>query len=724
MAIRRCPYCKAIIDESQKYCNNCGTQLLFPEDEEGEEPIKGEKILDEDFPGEPGASDSEEFIEELRDEADVDGEPVGDRVEIDLESVPDAPSDIPEKQNDEDRTFVDLREAEPEKSAPKTGPQDFVIEKPKTVAETSFPDIRVPEKPETDRIEIGEPEHPLSRRKKPAPEDELPEEILKPSETGLDAGAEIGPANKRRAREAAEKPAAPPPPPARNTAEDDFELSPPGADVAKSGLGRNEHDTKFEIARLIADFERRRRAHTAELEGAAAGGPAAHTTEAGNEPLEPPTEADIGKPPTSEDLAKEDEALRKGAMGDFATDYEYVTPGEPAAEEPVPADDHLPFLVGNLKKPDLEPEIPDESDLKAAEKHPVFTTEDLEETRPPEDLEERDRNIRDKRREFVSEDHSDESEAGQPAAVEPPPADEKSELISRILKKRAEGGGSSKESREVAESLAALKIAKPSERATSPEPEEIPELSKAEETVSPPADSSTFPAGDTIDFKNEVLEKSGAGFPIAPTMGIPETVTSIAPPLPFEAAVPEIKIEIEKEPEEIEEPTPAAPPATSPAAPPVASPVILQVEPEPEPEPEPERKKVVPEPIRKARRKVEEPVEKVEEPVETEPKAAVAAVPSPPSSEKPSVRAPVVRLGFFRRIRATIIDLLVVGVFWSGATALASRLMSVPVIDLIVSQVVPLAILFGVLLAVYFFMFFLFLGETPGGRLVMPKIRD
>ena len=49
MAIRRCPYCKAIIDESQKYCNNCGTQLLFPEDELTDEPVKGEKIVDEDF---------------------------------------------------------------------------------------------------------------------------------------------------------------------------------------------------------------------------------------------------------------------------------------------------------------------------------------------------------------------------------------------------------------------------------------------------------------------------------------------------------------------------------------------------------------------------------------------------------------------------------------------------------------------------------------------------
>ncbi len=48
MAIIRCPYCHAIIDETAKYCNNCGTQLLFPDDETLEEEIPGEKILDAD----------------------------------------------------------------------------------------------------------------------------------------------------------------------------------------------------------------------------------------------------------------------------------------------------------------------------------------------------------------------------------------------------------------------------------------------------------------------------------------------------------------------------------------------------------------------------------------------------------------------------------------------------------------------------------------------------
>lgn len=92
MAIRRCPYCKAIIDESQKYCNNCGTQLLFPEDDLSNEPIKGEKILAEDF----------------KDEGDDKGfdEPVDDvsldREEIDLDAVlkgsghfPDEPASAP-----------------------------------------------------------------------------------------------------------------------------------------------------------------------------------------------------------------------------------------------------------------------------------------------------------------------------------------------------------------------------------------------------------------------------------------------------------------------------------------------------------------------------------------------------------------------------------------------------------------------------------------------------
>ncbi len=65
MAIRRCPYCKAIIEEGVEFCSNCGTQLLFPEDENIEEEIPGEKIVDDD-------SDDDEEIAPPEEEKDVD----------------------------------------------------------------------------------------------------------------------------------------------------------------------------------------------------------------------------------------------------------------------------------------------------------------------------------------------------------------------------------------------------------------------------------------------------------------------------------------------------------------------------------------------------------------------------------------------------------------------------------------------------------------------------
>jgi hypothetical protein len=76
MAIRRCPYCKAIIDEKDKYCDNCGTQLLFPEDEYEEEPIPGDKIVDEEKESEEGKSEKDILEEEgeTGDEEDNDEE--------------------------------------------------------------------------------------------------------------------------------------------------------------------------------------------------------------------------------------------------------------------------------------------------------------------------------------------------------------------------------------------------------------------------------------------------------------------------------------------------------------------------------------------------------------------------------------------------------------------------------------------------------------------------
>jgi len=76
MAITRCPYCHAIIDENDKYCNNCGTQLLFPEDEDVDEEIPGEKIIDAD------TEEKDYTVEEPGDET----RPAGERdLEKDLE---------------------------------------------------------------------------------------------------------------------------------------------------------------------------------------------------------------------------------------------------------------------------------------------------------------------------------------------------------------------------------------------------------------------------------------------------------------------------------------------------------------------------------------------------------------------------------------------------------------------------------------------------------------
>jgi uncharacterized protein with PIN domain len=48
MALKKCPYCQAIIDDKIEYCSSCGTQLLFPEDETIEEDIPGDKIIDDE----------------------------------------------------------------------------------------------------------------------------------------------------------------------------------------------------------------------------------------------------------------------------------------------------------------------------------------------------------------------------------------------------------------------------------------------------------------------------------------------------------------------------------------------------------------------------------------------------------------------------------------------------------------------------------------------------
>ncbi|MBC7362115.1 MAG: zinc ribbon domain-containing protein [Candidatus Aminicenantes bacterium] len=64
MGIKRCPYCRALISDEDQYCKNCGTQLLFPEDEEIEEEIPGDKIVEDNRQRDTTEDLTEEEFEE------------------------------------------------------------------------------------------------------------------------------------------------------------------------------------------------------------------------------------------------------------------------------------------------------------------------------------------------------------------------------------------------------------------------------------------------------------------------------------------------------------------------------------------------------------------------------------------------------------------------------------------------------------------------------------
>jgi hypothetical protein len=119
MAIRRCPYCKAIIDEQDKYCNNCGTQLLFPEDEFVEEEIPGDKIVDK------GESKEEEI------EAKGDEEELEEREESEEEEDEEEEIEEEEKEGLEEEEEGDEEEESEELEEPEEEEEEILSEKDK-----------------------------------------------------------------------------------------------------------------------------------------------------------------------------------------------------------------------------------------------------------------------------------------------------------------------------------------------------------------------------------------------------------------------------------------------------------------------------------------------------------------------------------------------------------------------------------------------------------------
>jgi hypothetical protein len=98
MAIRRCPYCKAIIDEGSEFCSNCGTQLLFPEDEYMHEEVPGEKVVEEEAKEEEIPKKRKSSRRRKKKEEEVEVEMIEERTE--------------EKADEEEEIAVEMQDRE------------------------------------------------------------------------------------------------------------------------------------------------------------------------------------------------------------------------------------------------------------------------------------------------------------------------------------------------------------------------------------------------------------------------------------------------------------------------------------------------------------------------------------------------------------------------------------------------------------------------------------
>jgi len=149
MAITRCPYCHAITDENVKYCNNCGTQLLFTEDEEIEEEIPGEKIIDAEVEEKDYTVDEPESEKRPAPAKDLDSE-IGEELE----------EEIPEET--EEMNLEELVDEEiAEEDAKREATEEIILVDEIDASEAKGPeDSRSPDKEEPADLKKEEPESP------------------------------------------------------------------------------------------------------------------------------------------------------------------------------------------------------------------------------------------------------------------------------------------------------------------------------------------------------------------------------------------------------------------------------------------------------------------------------------------------------------------------------------------------------------------------------------
>lgn len=99
MAIKKCPYCKAFIEEDSEFCSNCGTKLIFPEDEDIEEEIPGKRIIELE---EQEAKKSRHPDQPPEEDIPESGE-TGIRLKEDLPEEPEAAETYPSPPSEEEK---------------------------------------------------------------------------------------------------------------------------------------------------------------------------------------------------------------------------------------------------------------------------------------------------------------------------------------------------------------------------------------------------------------------------------------------------------------------------------------------------------------------------------------------------------------------------------------------------------------------------------------------
>jgi hypothetical protein len=177
MAIKKCPYCKAFIDEKARVCSNCGTQLLFPEDEFIEEDIPGEKITDKDIEKEEEPEEGEFEPEELdlsvKDEEEKPTEVIEEKEETEIpetsaeeekKKIEDTVDEFEEaefqveaeeEEEKKEREEVELpkMEAREKEKAPPITPEENAVEEPVQDLEEEKEEAMRPAKEKEEQIE-------------------------------------------------------------------------------------------------------------------------------------------------------------------------------------------------------------------------------------------------------------------------------------------------------------------------------------------------------------------------------------------------------------------------------------------------------------------------------------------------------------------------------------------------------------------------------------------